>query len=201
MTRVKICGLTDLRDAVAAVDAGADAVGFVFAGGPRAVTPAEARRITRKLPAFVHRVGVFVDAPADHVRLIARAAGLSWAQLHGGESRAYAAGLGLPFVKVFRVADGKVVAAARRFRSSLVHLDTHVPGIAGGTGATFDWGIARRVGRFARVILAGGLTPENVAAAVAAAAPFAVDVASGVESRPGRKDRRRLRRFIEEAHR
>ena len=199
--RIKICGITNERDAFAAVDAGADAVGFMFAGGPRAVSPDRARRISLRLPAFVHRVGVYVDAPAADINLIGRACGLSWAQLHGRETRALATLLHFPWVKVFRVADGRVIEKIRRFAAPLFHLDTLSKNAAGGTGKTFDWEIARRAGRLGRVILAGGLSPANVAAAVAAARPFAVDVSSGVESSPGKKDPRLIRRFIEEVHR
>jgi phosphoribosylanthranilate isomerase len=199
--RVKICGITSERDAFAAAEAGADAVGFVFAGGPRAVTPEQARRIARRLPPFLHKVGVFADAPADRVRLVARACGLSWAQLHGGETRAWADALGVPWVKVFHVADGRVLARVRKFGAPLIHLDTQAGSARGGTGTAFDWAIARRAGELGRVILAGGLTPDNVARAVAEARPFAVDVCTGVEARPGRKDARKLRKFVEEARR
>ncbi len=194
--RVKICGITNLRDAVAAADAGADAVGFVFAESPRRLTVDAARRISRKLPAFLHKVGVFANAlPAD-VALTARAAGLTYVQLHGDESKADARAIPFPSVKVLKVADASVLDLVRRWGADLVHLDT-----GGGSGRTFDWTIARRAGKFARVILAGGLNPTNVREAIRVSKPFAVDVASGVESRPGKKDHALIRRFIEEARR
>lgn len=194
--RVKICGITNLRDAVAAADAGADAVGFVFAESPRRVTVDAVRRISKKLPAFLHRVGVFSNAlPAD-VAMAARAAGLTYVQLHGDESKADARAIPFPSVKVFRVADASVLERVRRWGADLVHLDT-----GAGSGRTFDWTIARRAGGLARVILAGGLKPSNVREAIRAARPFAVDVASGVEVRPGKKDHALIRRFVEEARR
>ncbi|MEK7465944.1 MAG: phosphoribosylanthranilate isomerase [Planctomycetota bacterium] len=198
MIRVKICGITNLRDAVAAADAGADAVGFVFAESPRRVSVGAARKMSRQLPAFLHKVGVFYNAlPAD-VAMIARAAGLTWVQLHGDESKADARAIPFPSVKMFAVSEGKVVERVRRWGDPLVLLEA---GKVGGSGKSFDWSIARRVGRVADVILAGGLKPENVREAVRIARPFAVDTASGVESRPGKKDHARIRRFIEEARR
>ncbi len=193
---MKICGLTNLRDAVAAADAGTDAVGFVFAESPRRMTVDAVRRIVRKLPAFLHKVGVFANALPSDIALTARAAGLTYVQLHGEESKADARAIPFPSVKVFKVADASVVDEVRRWGADLVHLDT-----GGGSGRTFDWTIARRAAKFARVILAGGLKPSNVREAVRVARPFAVDVASGVEVRPGKKDHALIRRFVEEARR
>ena len=198
MTRVKICGITSYQDAVAAADAGADAVGFVFAESPRRVSVDAARKMSRKLPAFLHKVGVFYNAlPAD-VAMIARAAGLTWVQLHGDESKADAQAIPFPSVKMFAVSQGRVLERVRRRGDPLVLLEA---GNTGGSGKSFDWTIARRVGAVADVILAGGLKPENVREAILVGRPFAVDVASGVESRPGKKDHTRIRRFIEEARR
>jgi phosphoribosylanthranilate isomerase len=196
--RVKICGITNLRDAVAAADAGADAVGFVFAESPRRVSVEAARRISRKLPAFLHKVGVFYDSPPADVALIARSAGLTWVQLHGDESKADARAIPFPSVKMFAVSDGNVVERVRRWGDPLVLLEA---GKTGGSGKSFDWKIARTVGKVARVIVAGGLRPDNVREAVRVAQPFAVDVASGVEARVGKKDPKLVRRFIEEARR
>lgn len=198
MIRVKICGITNLRDAVAAADAGADAVGFVFAESPRRLSVEAARKIVRKLPPFLHKVGVFANAlPAD-VAMIVRSAGLTWVQLHGDESKTDQRSIPFPSVKMFAVSDGKVVERVRRWGDPLVLLEA---GKRGGSGKSFDWSIARRVGSVADVILAGGLNPENVREAIRVGRPFAVDVASGVESRPGKKDHARIRRFIEEARR
>ncbi|KAF0244533.1 MAG: hypothetical protein FD180_2422 [Planctomycetota bacterium] len=198
MIRVKICGITNLRDAVAAADAGADAVGFVFAESPRRVGVDAARKMSRKLPAFLHKVGVFYNAlPAD-VAMIARAAGLTWVQLHGDESKADARAIPFPSVKMFAVSAGNVVERVRRWGDPLVLLEA---GKVGGSGKSFDWTIARKVGKVARVIVAGGLRPDNVREAIRIAHPFAVDVASGVESHVGKKDARLVRRFIEEARR
>lgn len=192
--RVKICGITSERDADAAVDAGADAVGFVFRVGPRAVTLQRAARIARRLPPFVARVGVFVNAPAAFVDGAVRVCGLTWAQLHGDETPAYARALRVPWVKVFTSLDG-----IRRFRVDAFHLDAAVKGRRGGTGQAIDRALAKKASKLGRLILAGGLRPESVRATVRDVRPWAVDVSSGVERAPGKKDARKMREFVAEA--
>jgi phosphoribosylanthranilate isomerase len=197
---VKICGLTSPEDAVAAVEAGADAVGFVFwPKSPRAVTPERAAQIGRALPAAVVRVGVFVDAPEPEMARVAELAGLDLLQLHGNEAPAAAGALCRPAWKALRVGPGFVSRDALPWagRVSGLLLDTKADDAPGGTGRTFDWALARRAREHASfLMLAGGLTPANVAQAIRAAAPDGVDVSSGVESAPGRKDVDKLRAFV-----
>jgi phosphoribosylanthranilate isomerase len=197
---VKICGLTSRRDAFAAVDAGADALGFNFhPASPRRVTPAFARSVVRALPPFVVPVGLFVDRPASEVARVCRFAGLRMAQLHGAEPPSAISALSpLPVMKVIRVRDRSSVRSSGRYReAAMVMFDAYDPHRAGGTGRTFRWSLLRGVrGRF---LLAGGLTPSNVRAAIRAVRPFGVDAASGVESSPGRKDHALMRRFVRSA--
>lgn len=197
--RVKICGLTNLADALGAVEAGADALGFIFhPPSPRYLQPAVARDIVRRLPPFVARVGVFVDVDADRARDVAREVGLDTLQFHGKETAEYCAGFaGYRVVKAFRVEGPAALARLRGYDDHTWLLDSYVPGVLGGTGQTFNWDLACEAVRLGgRVILAGGLVPENVARAVAAVRPYAVDVSSGVESAPGRKDPVRMREFV-----
>ena len=196
--RVKICGVTGLADALAAVDAGADALGFMFyPRSPRAVMPAQVRAITRALPPFVARVGVFVDAMADDIHATVRAAGLDTLQLHGAETPEFCAQFDLPVIKAFRVADEAVLGELPKYPVAAHLLDAWSPAAHGGTGATFNWAIARTaVAAGHRIVLAGGLTPDNAARAVAEGGPFGLDVSSGVESAPGRKDPAKLRAFL-----
>lgn len=202
---VKVCGITSVEDGVAAAEAGADAVGFVFwPRSPRRVDPATARRIGEALPPSVVRVGVFVDAPAEEIARVAEDAGLDVVQLHGMESPEDLAALPRRAWKALRVGPGFAPAEVARYaqRAAAILLDTRVEGAPGGTGRTFEWRLAREAReRAGFLILAGGLTAENVAQAIAAAAPDGVDVSSGVESSPGRKDAARLRAFLDAARR
>ena len=200
MTRVKVCGVTSLEDALASVEAGADILGFNFyARSPRYVTPAAARAIVERLPPGVECVGVFVNeaSPADVAR-IAREAGVGAAQLHGAESPEYCRGLaGLKTIKALRVGPDFTPGAAAAYPTDAVLLDAYVAGEWGGTGHTIDWTLARLTREAVpRLFLAGGLRPDNIAEAVAAVGPYAVDVCSGVETAPGRKSLPLLRRFV-----
>ncbi|MGB9791029.1 MAG: phosphoribosylanthranilate isomerase [Thermacetogeniaceae bacterium] len=200
MIRVKICGISDLEGALAAVEAGAHALGFVFADSPRRVEPEAARAIVRALPPFVVKVGVFVNAPRDEVEEIAGYCGLDALQFHGDEPPEYCAGWRYPVIKAFRLRDRSVLQELPRYRVSAWLLDAFVPRKAGGTGITCDWGLAREAAALGRVILAGGITPENVKEAIRVVRPFAVDVSSGVES-DGRKDPRKIRSLLAEVRR
>jgi phosphoribosylanthranilate isomerase len=198
--RWKVCGLTTERDAVAAVAAGADAVGFVFyPPSPRAVSPKRAGEISSVLPAETWRFGVFVDAPAAAIEDTIAAASLDFAQLSGDEDPATTTGLSRHAFKALRLepaataADAAAMAA--RYPECTLLVDTHVAGEYGGTGVAANWGAARSLASEHRLMLAGGLTPENVATAVETVRPWAVDVSSGVESGPGRKCPELLRRF------
>lgn len=189
MTLVKICGLTTRADADAAVAYGADFVGFVlWSQSPRAITAEGLGAITRSLPDSVTPVGVFVDPNAGEIA-IAAAAGIRVAQIHGDVP----AGVALPIVRAVHL---DVCGLVPPVDDELVLVDTNDPVRRGGTGMTIDWQHASQIARSRRVILAGGLTPENVAEAVAVVRPYAVDVASGVERQPGLKDHARMRAFI-----
>jgi phosphoribosylanthranilate isomerase len=198
--RVKICGITRWADARLAVEAGADALGFNFyRPSPRYIEPRAAARIARRLGKKVTKVGVFVDEPAESVRRIAGEVGLDAVQLHGSERPARVRELAAfsPAIKVFRVRPGFRPARLGRYPAATAFLlDGYAPGRHGGTGRRFDWETARRAARYGRVILAGGLRPENVAEAIRQARPYAIDVCSGVESRPGKKDPVKMRQFM-----
>lgn len=200
MVKVKICGITNWADAQRAVRAGADALGFNFyAPSPRYIAPAEARKIIRRLPRRVRAVGVFVNAPVDVTLKIARAADLDILQLHGEETPQAVKALAqfFPVVKAFRVHRGFRPAQLARYRAAMAFLlDGFDAEWRGGTGKVFDWRLARAAKRYGPVILAGGITPANVAQAIAAAQPFAIDVCGGVEARPGKKDAVRLRALM-----
>ncbi len=197
--KVKICGITRVEDALAAVRLGADAVGFNFwPRSKRFIAPADARAIVRRLPPFVTAVGVFVDPSRDEVLRAVEASGAGAVQLHGDETPELCASLPLPVVKAIRVSDGNSLARVASYEVQAFLLDAPSAGF-GGSGTVFDWALAAEAARELTVILAGGLCPENVAQAVAAVDPWAVDVASGVEVAPGVKDTERMRRFIDAA--
>ena len=199
MTHIKICGITNSGDALLAAELGAHALGFIFyKKSPRYVAPDKARHIIGQLPPFVATVGVFVDEDASQVREIASLTGLDWIQLHGGESPDYCRSLGRRVIKGFRVKGQEIYGQLTEFQGATQAflLDTYKPGTPGGTGETFDWQLAREVRKCGPIILAGGLTPENVAEAIRIAQPAAVDVASGVEAAPGKKDPEKLRAFF-----
>jgi len=200
MVKVKVCGITNQADALVAVEAGADALGFNFyARSPRYIAPEEARRIIARLPPTVLCVGVFVNEDdADTVARMAERSGVSAVQLHGDETPEYCAALGgHEVIKALRVGKDFAPEEAARYPAQSILLDAYNAHARGGTGETFDWTLARRTREVvAQLYLAGGLTPENVAGAVAAVAPYAVDVCSGVELAPGRKDSVRVRAFI-----
>jgi phosphoribosylanthranilate isomerase len=200
--KVKICGITNWEDARRAIDAGADFLGFNFyAGSPRYVTPAKARLIVRRLPKNVASVGVFVNESEEKILEIAESVGLDRVQLHGEESPAAVQRLGrsLPVIKALHVKKSFRTANLARFKhASALLLDGFDAKQWGGTGRTFDWRIAQRARRGAKLFLAGGITPENVAQAIRTAKPYAVDVCSGVEAKPGKKDPKRLKAFMRE---
>lgn len=201
--KVKICGITNLEDARAAVEAGAEMLGFNFyRRSPRYVTPGAARRVIEQLPGGVLGVGVFVneEGPEAVVRLAAEA-GVGAVQLHGAETPEFCARLGgLRTIKALRAGGNFTAEGAAAYPTEAVLLDAYVEGEWGGTGRTLDWELARRARELVpRLILAGGLTHENVAAAVRAVRPFAVDACSGVEVSPGRKSPTLMRRFVDAA--
>ena len=197
-TRVKICGITRPEDALAAARAGADAIGLVFyAKSPRAVTMAEAQGVLRALPPFVTTVGLFVDAVPDDIREVLQSVSLDLLQFHGNEAPGQCRMYGRPYVKAVRMRETTdLTAVARSYHDAAgLLVDTYVEGMPGGTGRAFDW--SRLPSSLSRpLILAGGLTPDNVAEAVGRVRPWAVDVSGGVESAPGVKDAARIEAFI-----
>lgn len=199
--RVKICGITRLEDALAAVEAGADALGFMFyEPSPRHIGFGAAGEIARQLPPFVARVGVLVNPTEEWVRRAIEGGGLDTLQFHGEESPEFCARFALKQIKAFRIRNENSLLACHRYPGRAWLLDSYVPGQLGGTGATFNWELAAKAKESNRhIILAGGLTPENVAAAVRQVRPYGVDVSSGVESRPGQKDAERMRAFVRAA--
>jgi phosphoribosylanthranilate isomerase len=200
MTLVKVCGITNLEDALAALEAGADMLGFNFyARSPRHIEPANARRIVERMPDGVACVGVFVnESLPDDVLRIARESGVSAVQLHGDETPEFCRALGeFTTIKALRVGKGYGVESASVFETDAVLLDAYAPDAFGGTGHTFDWALARATREVVlKLFLAGGLKPENVSAAIEAVGPYAVDVCSGVETSPGRKSPALMRDFV-----
>lgn len=201
MFRVKVCGITNLEDALLSAEAGADALGFNFwPRSKRYMEPDAAAAIIAQLPPSVTPVGVFVDEELDSIETVARRTGVRGVQLHGDESPETASALvaqGLPVLKAFRVGKGFRPESLQRYKNVAGFLlDADVQGEKGGTGRTFDWSQAKAARRYGPILLAGGLTVENVSAAIRQAEPFGVDVCSGVEQAPGRKDHRQLREFV-----
>ena len=201
MVRVKICGITNVEDAQVAVDAGADALGFVFyPPSPRCVTPERAGQIIRTLPPFVTTVGLFVDAPAEAINSIAKQCGLDRIQLHGRETPDFCKALTRGVIKAFRIKNAESLANLPSYRVSAYLLDAYVEGaLPGGTGASFAWELVAQAKPHGPVILAGGLTPETVAEAILRVRPYGVDVSTGVERAPGLKDHRKVRAFVARA--
>lgn len=196
--RSKICGITRIEDALAAVDAGADAIGFVFyAKSPRAVSVEQARAIIAALPPFVTTVGLFVNISRCELTEILEIVPLDLLQFHGDETPEDCDGYHRPYIKALRVQAGDDIAASCRAysRASGILLDTYVAGVPGGTGEAFDWSLIPQT-LSKPIILAGGLTPDNVAQAIAQVRPYAVDVSGGVEMSKGIKDHDRIRAFM-----
>lgn len=203
MTRIKVCGITDIDDARDAALLGADAIGLNFhEASPRVVAPGRAMRIIDSLPPFVTSVGVFVDYPdPEALEDFATSMRLDAVQLHGGESPDYCSVIRrVKVIKAFRVNETFKVDSLRQYAVSGFLLDAYSKDSYGGTGRTFQWSMASGANAFGKVVLAGGLTPDNVGDAISELHPFAVDVSSGVESSPGRKDYELIRRFVESVH-
>jgi phosphoribosylanthranilate isomerase len=195
--KVKICGMTQLKDALFAVEQGVDAVGFIFyKKSPRAVTMKTVREIITKLPPLVDTVGVFVNESAERLNKIADYCGLDLVQLHGEESPAFCRKIHRRVIKAFRVKDLQSIKQLEKFSVSGFLLDTFSDDLHGGTGKTFDWNLALPAKKMGPVILAGGLTPRNILQAVRQVRPYGVDVCSGVEKSPGIKDLEKVRVFL-----
>jgi phosphoribosylanthranilate isomerase len=199
MTFVKICGITNAGDARAAADAGADAIGLIFAESPRRVDAEEARRISIALPEDVIRVGVFVDEEPTEVLRISREVGLDLVQLHGDEVPESVTALreaGVKVMKALRVKNAATLDALDEYEAELFLLDAYSAKARGGTGERFDWGVAKSLRGRDNIVVSGGLGPENVREAVQFFEPFGVDASSSLEDGPGRKSGERVRRFV-----
>jgi phosphoribosylanthranilate isomerase len=196
--RVKICGIRSLEEAEVAIEAGADALGFNFwPRSARYIDPKLAREISASLPAFIATVGVFVNEPTDSIKELALSSGLSAVQLHGDETPDDCKALsGLKVIKALRVDDKFSPESVIQYGANAILLDAAVRGEYGGTGRSFDWSAAVNTRKHAKVILAGGLTIENVGQAIDQVRPFAIDVCSGVESEPGKKDLLKIQEFM-----
>lgn len=202
IVKVKICGLTNYRDAAAAVDLGADLLGFNFyPESPRFITPEQAAQIINKLPAFIHVAGVFVNASLDQIKEAISECNLDWVQLHGDESPEFCESLrsiNVRTMKAIRVKDQEDIERAESFFTDAVLLDAFDPEKYGGTGLTFDWNIIGHISK--RIFLAGGINPDNVAAAIGLGV-YGIDVCSGIEAKPGKKDHRKMRKLFENIQR
>lgn len=199
MIRVKICGITNLEDALAAVDYGADALGFVFfEKSPRCITPEEAKEIISYLPPLVITIGVFVNEDTKRIKEIINFTGVNILQLHGDEPPD-SCNISHRVIKAFRLRDFTDLKPLEKYRCSAFLLDTYSPESFGGTGQIFNWDIAVEAKRFGRIVLSGGLNPDNIEKAVMYVRPYAVDVSSGVEEDKGKKDLKKMKEFIEMA--
>jgi len=202
IVKVKICGLTNYRDAAAAVDLGADLLGFNFyPKSPRFVTPEQAAQIINKLPAFIDVAGVFVNASLDQIKEAIGECNLDWVQLHGDESPEFCESLlsiNVRTMKAIRVKDQEDIERAESFFTDAVLLDAFDPEKYGGTGLTFDWNIIGHISK--RIFLAGGINPDNVAAAIELGV-YGIDVCSGIETSPGKKDHRKMKKLFENIQR
>ncbi len=202
MNFVKVCGITNTPDAHAAAEAGADAIGLIFAPSPRQVSVDEARRISATLPESVLKVGVFVNAAPEEVLRVAREVGLDYAQLHGDEGPEVVAAVrdgGVPVIKALRVRDADSLEDLARYGADLYLLDAYSEKARGGTGERFDWRLAKTLIGRDNIVVSGGLNPENVAEAIRAFKPFGVDASSSLEDSPGEKNDERVRRYINAA--
>ena len=198
--RVKICGITNLDDAMRATELGADAVGFVFySDSPRAVDPSVVKEIIRRLPPFVTSVGVFANSSHQEILEIVDVCGLDVIQIQGDESPEFCGKLGYRVIKAIRVRDSSSLEKMKLYSVRAFVLDTYREEALGGTGKTFDWGLALDAKRYGSIILAGGLTPENIRDAVDTVRPAGVDVSSGVEREVGIKDTEKVKKFIRTA--
>lgn len=195
MTRIKICGISDTDSALVAAEAGADAIGFIFAPSRRRVAPERAAEIAASLPPFVATVGVFVDEARSRIEELVAACGLDAVQLHGSEPAEACGSFRVPVIKAIRVKDASSLALMDGFRVGAFLLDTYDASALGGTGKTFDWSLAARAAQGRRIILSGGLTLDNVTGALGRVHPYGVDVSSGVET-DGRKDHAKIQEFI-----
>jgi phosphoribosylanthranilate isomerase len=196
--RIKICGITNITDALKATDLGADALGFNFyPKSPRFISEEAAREIIRKLPPFLVSVGIFVNEPSGIIRNILESTGIQAIQLQGDESPDFCSQFSQPVIKAIRIKDQDSLKAIKDYRVSAFLLDSYSPDYYGGSGKSFDWSLAVKSRKYGRIILAGGLSPDNINEAIREVKPYGVDVCSGVEKEPGKKDHKKLKAFIQ----
>lgn len=199
MTMIKVCGITSKTDAWMCIEAGVNALGFVFVdGSPRKIEPTEAQKIVNDLPPFVITVGVFTNSVKDEVEKIANLCKLDILQLHGDESPEYCTSFNRKVIKAFRIRSSDDINRLVEYKVSAYLLDSYEEERAGGTGRTFEWSLAAEATKYGHIVLAGGLTPENVNRAIAIVRPYAVDVSSGIEQKdtPGKKNKVKLTEFV-----
>lgn len=197
-TKIKICGITNMEDAQAAADYGADALGFIFyKESKRYVDPEVAKSIVSALPPFIATVGVFVNHDLGEISRIKETTGIQVAQLHGDETPEFASSLPIEVIKVIRVKDKSDLDKVAQYSGQAILFDTYSDKEYGGTGESFDWKILNNLSSEKKVVLSGGLNPENVLEAIQIVRPYAVDVSSGVEDTPGKKDHTKIKKFIE----
>ena len=199
MIKIKICGITNKEDALWAVNLRVDALGFIFTESPRRVKPEIVQGIIRLLPPFISSVGVFVNEDREKIEEIAESCGLTTLQFHGQESPSYCEGFKQKIVKALRIENKDILEKAVQYQNKIdaYLLDTYSPFAYGGTGKTFDWSIAKEIKEFGLpIILSGGLNPENIREAISEVEPYGVDVSSGVEERPGKKNMEKLINFV-----
>lgn len=202
MTLVKVCGITNVEDALLASDTGADAIGLIFAESPRRVDEERAREIVATLPAAVLKVGVFVNEKPETIHQLVDKLGLDYVQLHGDESPEVVAKVrqyGVAVIKALRVRDESSLGRMKDHEADLFLLDAYSEKARGGTGEKFDWELAKALKGYANILVSGGLTPENVRAAVEFFEPYGVDASSSLEDAPGKKNDERVRRFVSAA--
>jgi phosphoribosylanthranilate isomerase len=198
MTRVKVCGITNTGDALRAAELGADALGFIFyKGSKRYIDPRDARLIISSLPPFVSSVGVFVNQSVDEIKGAAEVSGIDTVQLHGDETPEFCAMLPYKLIKAVRVKDTVNTGQVELYPVRAILFDKHTDEMYGGTGSSFDWAVLKDIQISKKIILSGGLTPENVLRAIEMVKPYGVDVSTGVEDSPGKKNHMKVRKFIE----
>ena len=202
MTLVKVCGITNVGDALLAAEAGADAIGMIFADSPRQVDEEQARKVAAGVPEGILKVGVFVNEELEAIYRLANELGLDYVQLHGDESPQTVTDLrfgGLKVIKALRVRDAASLEVLEDYEAELFLLDAYSEKARGGTGERFDWELAKTLCGYANILVSGGLTPENVRAAIEFFEPHGVDASSSLEAAPGKKDDERVRRFVNAA--
>lgn len=196
MTRIKICGITDIDDALAAAEAGAHALGFVFAPSPRRADPGQVNELVRQLPPYLSIVGVFVDEKEDVVKETAELCKLNTLQFHGQESPQYCSRFSQRVIKAVKLTQERELTRLRDYQVAAFLIDSRLGPRRAGGGETVDWQLAGQANKYGKIILSGGLTPANVGRAIRLASPAAVDVSGGVESAPGKKNLSKIRDFI-----